>query len=262
MDAVTRIPILNGCFDPLTLSQTADRMLDMARTGTRGYVCTVNVAILMTMRSDCWLQGFVDRAALVVADGQPLIWVSSWLASRLPQRVTGIDLVEAVCDRAQKAGTGLYFLGARREVIDAAVAQLRSRYPDLKISGVDDGYFSNEEAPSRAEAIRQSGAEILVVGMGVPRQEHFLEEHLEETGVNVAIGVGGSFDVLAKLRTRAPLWVQKLGFEWLFRLAQEPGRLWYRYLSTNLQFLKLIGGELFLGSRRRIARQNQNKGSE
>lgn len=262
VDAVTRVPILNGSFDPLTLSQTVDRMMDMARSGARGYVCTVNVAILMMMRADPRLQTFIDGAALIVADGQPLIWVSSWLGKRLPERVTGIDLIETVCDRAQNTGVGVYFLGARREIINAAADQLKSRYPDLKVAGVDDGYFTDEEARGRAEAISRSGANILIVAMGVPRQEHFLEQHLDKTGVNVAMGVGGSFDVLAGLRSRAPHWIQKIGFEWLYRLAQEPGRLWRRYFSTNLQFLKLISGELLLGQQRRMTKHNRDEDSE
>jgi N-acetylglucosaminyldiphosphoundecaprenol N-acetyl-beta-D-mannosaminyltransferase len=100
-----------------------------------------------------------------------------------------------------------------------------------------DGYFSLDHAEDRVRAVRESQANILLVGMGVPRQEYFLDRYWADLGVNLAIGVGGSFDVIAGIRQRAPLWVQETGLEWLFRLIQEPGRLWQRYLTTNAQFI-------------------------
>ncbi len=250
MDVLKSIPILNSGFHPLTLEGTVDRLVAMICSGERGYVCTVNVAILMMMRSDARLQHFVDRASLVVADGQPLIWASRFLPARLPERVTGVDLIDSVCERAEREGVGVYLLGARREIVEEVASRLQSRYPNLSLSGIADGYFSKDEAKERACAVANSGAKILFVGMGVPQQEHFLEEQFDHLGVNVAIGVGGSFDVLAGLRSRAPKWIQTLGFEWLFRVAQEPRRLWKRYLVTNAQFLRLIFLELLFGSKR------------
>ncbi|WP_017651779.1 WecB/TagA/CpsF family glycosyltransferase [Fortiea contorta] len=232
-----RVQILNTGFDPLTLTQTVDWVIDLIKSGQRGYICTVNVAILMMMRSHPQLQNFVSKAALIVADGQPLIWTSKFLPSSLPERVTGIDLIDAIAQRAEQEGLGIYIMGATAQVISAAVAKMQSKYPQLKICGFDDGYFKENQAPQRAQAIAQSGAQILFVGMGVPRQETFLEKNWEKLGVNLAIGVGGSFDVYSGLRKRAPLWVQETGLEWLYRLIQEPQRLWKRYLLTNSQFM-------------------------
>jgi N-acetylglucosaminyldiphosphoundecaprenol N-acetyl-beta-D-mannosaminyltransferase len=193
----------------------------------------------MMMRADSRLQDFVDRAALVVADGQPLIWCASWFGQSLPERVTGVDLVDALCERAAREGRRVYLLGATGEIVAKVAQQLRQRYGDLHVECAD-GYFTQDEAPARADHIRTSGADILFVGMGVPRQEYFLEEQWDRLGVGTAIGVGGSFDVLAGMRARAPKWMQKTGMEWAFRLIQEPRRLFARYLVTNSQFVWLV----------------------
>jgi N-acetylglucosaminyldiphosphoundecaprenol N-acetyl-beta-D-mannosaminyltransferase len=234
-----RVQLLNGRFDPLTLPQTVDTIFGMLGEGRRGWLCTVNVAILMMMRADQRLQSFVDHAALVVADGQPLIWCSPWLGQRLPERVTGVDLVDAICERAENEDKGIYFLGATDSIITKVAQRQRKRFPNLRIQYAD-GYFTKDSAPLRAEQIRTSGADILFVGMGVPRQEHFIEEQWDHIGVAMAVGIGGSFDVLSGLRARAPIWVQKIGMEWLFRLIQEPRRLFKRYLVTNSQFVWLV----------------------
>jgi N-acetylglucosaminyldiphosphoundecaprenol N-acetyl-beta-D-mannosaminyltransferase len=236
------VRILNGSFDPVTLKGTTEWAHRFVRSGQRGYICTVNVAILMMMRSDPWLRRFIERASLVVADGEPLVWVSRLQGTPLPERVTGIDLVDELCALAVRQDFGVYFLGAEREVIEAVAARLAERHPGLTISGFADGYFDAEEAERRAAAIRESGAKILIVGMGVPRQERFIEDHWDELGVGLAIPVGGSFDVIAGAARRAPRWLQRIGMEWSFRLAQEPRRLWKRYLVTNTQFLSLLFG--------------------
>ena len=241
--AAPRVRILNGQFDALTLSDTVEAVFRLIQTGQRGWLCTVNVAILMMMRRDGRLRGFVDRASITVADGQPIVWGASWLGRPLPERVTGVDLVDALCERAAREGKRVYLLGGTADVVARAARRLRERSPGLLIDHAD-GYFGNDDAAARADRIRSARADILFVGMGVPRQEIFLEEQWDRLGVGMAIGVGGSFDVLAGVRARAPLWVQKMGMEWLFRLAQEPRRLVARYLVTNSQFLWLFARTL------------------
>jgi N-acetylglucosaminyldiphosphoundecaprenol N-acetyl-beta-D-mannosaminyltransferase len=241
---VARVRILNGAFDPIVIAEAVDAVGAMIRSGARGWVATVNVAVLMMMRSDQRLQTFVDRAALVVADGQPIVFASRWGAPSLPARVAGIDLLEALLTRAQSEQFGVYLLGAEPGVVEAVARRIGERWPDLRVCGTADGYFSTEEAAERARAVARSEAQILVVGMGVPRQEYFLEAHWHELGANVAIGVGGALEVLAGVRPRAPKTLQRLGLEWLFRLAHEPRRLWRRYLVTNSQFVFLLLREL------------------
>lgn len=231
------IPILNCEFGAVTLQDTVEWARDWIQSGQRGYICTVNVAILMMMRADSNLQRFVDGASLVVADGQPLVWASHLQRDALPERVTGVDLVDELCALAAKEGFGVYFLGARREVIETAAGRLKARHPGLVICGTADGYFDASEAPERARAVRESGAKLLFVGMGVPRQEEFLESQWDEIGIPLVIPVGGSFEALAGTVRRAPVFLQRAGMEWAFRLAQEPRRLWKRYLVTNTQFI-------------------------
>ena len=241
---MARVRFLNADFDPLTLSQTVDGVFRHIDVGPRGWLCTVNVSILMIMRSNLRLQSFVDRAALVVADGQPIVWCAPWFGQVLPQRVTGVDLVDAICERAARVGKSIYLLGATTEIVAKLAQRLRERHPTLNVDFAD-GYFTKDEASERADRIRAAGADILFVGMGVPRQEIFIEEQWDRLGVGMAVGVGGSFDVLAGLRARAPAWVQKLGMEWFYRLIQEPRRLLMRYLVTNSQFGWLVFSGLF-----------------
>ena len=231
------VQILDCDFAAVTVADAADWARDWILSGRRGYICTVNVAILMMMRSDPKLQGFVDRASLVVADGQPLVWASHLQRDHLPERVTGIELLDELCALAVKEGFGVYFLGARRPVVEEVAQRLSDRHPGLEVAGIADGYFEATEASQRAQAIHDSGAKVLIVGMGVPLQEEFIENHWDQLGVQLAIPVGGSFDVIAGTARRAPVFLQRIGMEWSFRLAQEPRRLWKRYLVTNTQFV-------------------------
>jgi N-acetylglucosaminyldiphosphoundecaprenol N-acetyl-beta-D-mannosaminyltransferase len=239
-----RIRIINGDFDRVTLEETVEKVFAHVRSARRGWLCTVNVATLMMMRADPWLQDFVDRASFVVADGQPLVWFAPAFGARLPARVAGIDLVDALSHRAAHEGLRVGLLGSERSVVEAAVARLSEHHPRLRITYFGDGFFTRDDAPSRAAAIRKAGVDILFVGMGTRRQEHFIDEQWERLAVSMAIGVGGSFDVLAGRFARAPELLQRTGLEWAFRLAQEPRRLWKRYLVTNSQFLYLLGRQL------------------
>ena len=234
------VRILNGRFDALSAHQVVDEVVRTIDAGQRGVICTVNVAILMMMRSNPRLQRFADTARWAVADGQPLVWSSHLGRPTLPERVTGADLIDLLCARAAREGIGVYFLGASDAIVRQVVDLLRKRHPALDVRGWADGYFGPNEASDRADAIARSGAQLLFVAMGVPRQEYFIEEQWGRLGANVAIGVGGSFDVVAGLRKRAPRLTQRLGLEWAYRLAQEPRRLFMRYLVTNSQFLGLI----------------------
>lgn len=242
-----RVRLLNTEFDRLTLAQTVDAVFNRLASGQRGWLCTVNVAILMMMRNSRLLQGFVERAAVVVADGQPLVWCSRFAGQAMPERVTGVDLLELLCERASRDGKRVYLLGAATAVVTAAAAELRARHPRLLIDYAD-GYFPDEEAAARADRIARSGADILFVAMGVPRQERFILEQWDRLGVGMAIGIGGSLDVIAGQRLRAPALLQQAGCEWLFRLAQEPRRLFRRYLVTNVQFLWVLSIALLRGA--------------
>ena len=234
-----RVSILNGAFDALTTTETVDRIFRAINAGERGWLCTVNVATLVMMRNNVELQCFVDGALFVVADGQPLVWCAPIFGGHLPERVAGIDLIDTLCARADIEGEAVYLLGATAPIVRRAVLGLRRRYPKLRVDGAD-GYFTESAADNRAKQIRESGAELLFVGMGSPLQEAFIKNHWNDLGVGIAIGVGGSLDVIAGERFRAPPWVRAIGLEWLVRAAQEPRRLMPRYLSAHPKFCLLI----------------------
>jgi N-acetylglucosaminyldiphosphoundecaprenol N-acetyl-beta-D-mannosaminyltransferase len=234
-----RVSILNGAFDALTTMETVDCIFRALNAGERGWLCTVNVTTLVMMRKSAELQSFVDRALFVVADGQPLVWCAPLFGGHLPERVAGIDLIGSLCARAEIEGKGVYLLGATAPIVRRAILGLRGRYPKLRVDGAD-GYFTESSAHNRVKQIRESGAELLFVAMGSPLQEAFINNHWDDLGVGIAIGVGGSLDVIAGKRFRAPPWMRAIGLEWLVRAAQEPRRLIPRYFSANSKFCLLV----------------------
>ncbi len=232
--------ILNSRFDALTLTEAvawADQWIISGRTGC---LCTVNVSILMMMARSPRLQRIVDESALVVADGMPIVWASRLLTAPLPERVPGIDLMQRLAAETTVPGLRIYLLGGTAEIVSAAARKMQADHPNCVICGFGDGYFSETEAPERVRQIRDSRAQVVLVGMGVPRQEFFIDDHGAGTGANLVIGVGGSFDVLAGRKRRAPRQMQALGLEWAYRMFQEPGRLGRRYAVTGLQFLAAL----------------------
>jgi len=243
-----RVRVLNGAFDAITLDQTVDAVFETLRAGRRGWLSTVNVHTLMAMRRNPDLQSYIDRSSIVVADGQPLVWCAPLFGGRLPERVTGIDLVDVLCARAAATGVGVFVLGSSERLLERALLALRRRHAGLRIAGLS-GHYPEGSSDTRVSAINASDAGILLVGMGTPRQERFIESHWDRLRVGVAIGVGGSFDVIAGARLRAPRWVGRMGLEWLVRLLQEPRRLFPRYLSANSEFCMLIMREVFVRSR-------------
>jgi len=235
----SRLQLFNAKFDALTQTQAIDAVFELLAKGHGGWLSTVNVSTLTRMREEPWLQSFVDRALMVVADGQPIVWCASLFGGRLPERVAGIDLLEGLCARAEAEEVGVYFLGGTSSVVRHAASEMRRRHPKLRIDA-SDGYFAANLARSRIGQIRSSRASLLFVGMGTPLQERFIEEYFAQSGTGIAIGVGGSFDVIAGLRLRAPRWTARLGLEWLVRLVQEPRRLFWRYLRSNSAFCLLL----------------------
>jgi N-acetylglucosaminyldiphosphoundecaprenol N-acetyl-beta-D-mannosaminyltransferase len=202
---------------------------------------SVNVAKLVSLNQDPTLRDAVAACRLITADGQGVVWAASLLGQPLPERVAGIDLMLRMLDRAALRGYRPFILGAREEVLEQAVGRICQRYPGLDLAGWRNGYFDDSEIPAICEQIRASGADMLFVAMSSPRKELFLDEHGADLGVPFAMGVGGAIDVTAGRTRRAPLLLQRLGLEWLYRLAQEPRRLAPRYFSTNLRFAGLLG---------------------
>jgi N-acetylglucosaminyldiphosphoundecaprenol N-acetyl-beta-D-mannosaminyltransferase len=211
------------------------------------YGAVVNAAKLVAANRDDALRSVLLNADLVTADGMSVVWASRVLGRALKERVAGIDLFVRMVERAAKKGLAVYFLGAREEAVRGTVELLAKRYPALRVAGYRDGYFDACDSRQVCEAIKQTSADLLFVALGSPRQETWIASNLALTGVRFALGVGGSFDHLGGLARRAPQWMQRSGLEWLHRLAQEPRRLWRRYLIGNAAFIWLVVRERLRG---------------
>lgn len=238
-----------GCkIDRLTLDASAERCRRAIESGGYLQQISINAAKVVAMRDDAALREIAARSGLVNADGVSIVWAARALGSPLPGRVTGIDLMDRLLALAEEGGHGVYLLGARVEVLEEAVRRLLERLPRLHIAGYRDGYFDAEEVESVKAEIRSSGAALVFVAMGSPRTERWLGAHGHDLGVGVAMGVGGSLDVMAGRSRRAPASVQRLGLEWLYRLLQEPRRLAHRNL-LSVTFVGLLARELVRGRR-------------
>lgn len=207
-------------------------LLERARSGRPALVLTPNPELIMQAQRDPELLAAARAADLALPDGVGVVWAARRLGLPVPGRVPGVEFMEALLEWAAAAGHGVYLLGARPEVIATAAERAARRFSGLRLAGFGDGYFgSRGEEPAAVRQVAASGARILFVGLGVPAQERFLYRHRGDFGdVRLAMGVGGSFDVLSGLTPRAPAAARRLGLEWLWRLARQPSR-WRRQLA-------------------------------
>lgn len=225
--------------DAVCMEQAVDRCREAMLTRKPLLIGVVNAAKIVNMRRDPQLQEAVLDCDMVLADGQSVVWASKLLRRPLPERVAGIDLFEQLLDMAHRESRSVYLLGAKPQVLAALVRQIVTRWPGLRIAGSQHGYYDEAQVEDVAAQISASGADMLFLGMASPRKEIFLKRFRHELGVPILHGVGGSFDVMAGLTKRAPRSWQRLGLEWAYRLLQEPGRMWKRYLVTNTAFVAL-----------------------
>lgn len=227
-----------------TMAQAVESCERAIADGRSMTVGVVNAAKVVNLRRDPALRAAVTSCDLLLADGQSVVWASRLLGLPLPERVAGIDLFTQLLLRADVARQRVYFLGGTQDVLDGVLDRVRREHPGIHIAGSQHGYFDVDDASEVAQDIRDSAADMLFVAMTSPRKEVFLDTWGQSLDVRVCHGVGGSFDVLAGKTRRAPERWQRLGLEWLYRVKQEPGRLWKRYLFTNLRFLGLTASEL------------------
>jgi N-acetylglucosaminyldiphosphoundecaprenol N-acetyl-beta-D-mannosaminyltransferase len=225
--------------DPLTIEETVEAVLQMIRCAAGHQHCCLNAAKIVELDRSPELAHAISACELVNIDGQAVVWASSLLGRRVPERVAGIDLFERLLEEAGRQDLGVYLLGAHDETVQAVRELSMRRFPGLRVVGARDGYWSAEQESGVVADVAASGAAMLFLAIPSPRKELFLERHGSALGVPFRMGVGGSFDVLAGKTRRAPRWMQRLGFEWLFRLLQEPRRLLRRYLVGNTAFVVL-----------------------
>ena len=240
-----RIDVLGCPVDALDMEQTVERCLDLVEQNARAQHIVLNAAKLAESHRNPRMRAIIESCRLVSADGQAIVWASRALGTPLPERVAGVDLMHELMAAAAERGLSVYVLGAHDEVLQAALANLKQRYPGLRVAGSRNGYFGDAEVDEVVAGIRAAAPDMLFVAMSSPRKEYFLSENMDALGVPFAMGVGGAIDVAAGLTRRAPRWMQRAGLEWFFRFAQEPRRMWRRYLDQNLFILRALIRELW-----------------
>ncbi len=247
----------------LTPGEQAPVLSELLRRAQRrqpGYVCLANVDMLSRARHRPALAATLDEAALVLTDGMPLVWaLRGLLGLRGVDRLSGPTLTLVLLAQAEVLGLPAYFYGGSEAELARLLAQVRQRFPALPIAGAESPPLLPEEPPEDAAAvarIRASGARMVFVGLGCPKQEFWMRRHAPRLDA-LCLGVGYAFPLLAGTQTRAPRWMQRSGLEWLYRLAQEPGRLWKRYLLGNSQFLGLCLAALPGALLRRLRRRRE-----
>ncbi len=225
------IEILGCRVDAADRAEALARIVELANGQPGSQVVTLGVEMVMAARSDAEFRAVINAAAFNVCDTIGLLLASRLRGGPLERRVTGVELVADLADRSARCGDiRLYFLGSRGDIAQRAAEALRRRYPGAVICGARDGFFPAETSATVARAIAASGANVVCVGLGSPRQEMWLAQFAALTGCGVGIGVGGSFDVFAGVVRRAPRLVQRVGLEWAYRLVREPRR-WRRQLA-------------------------------
>ena len=236
---MNRISIMGCPMDVATVSETVD-VIDHAISKNKfTQHVVVNVAKLVNMQNDLVLSNSIRECDIINIDGMGIVLGARFLGYNIPERVAGIDLFLKLISMSAKKNYPIYLLGSKDEVVKNTATKLRLLYPKINIAGYHHGYFwENEE--EIVKKIKVSGAKLLFVAITSPKKENFINRWKEKLGVTFVMGVGGTFDVISGKINRAPLWMQKYGLEWFFRIIQEPRRMWKRYLVTNTKFLIML----------------------
>jgi N-acetylglucosaminyldiphosphoundecaprenol N-acetyl-beta-D-mannosaminyltransferase len=233
--------------DALTMDETVEAARAMVRSGLPHHHVGVNAALLVESERNPELRRVIEECDLVSADGMSTVLAGRLFGQPLPERVAGVDLFQRLVEAAQRDGSSVYFLGATEEVVERVTVRFSERHPGLRIAGYRNGYWSDDREVVRA--VRAARPDYLFLAIPSPRKELWLSRHLQELGVPFAMGVGGSFDVIAGKVARAPRWVQNAGFEWAWRLGQEPRRMWRRYLFSNAAFVRSLARDYWRAER-------------
>ena len=224
MDEIT---LLGLRIDRISVAETLATIEDRIRYRQTTHVVTADASMVVLARQDAELLQIVNKAEMVTPDGSGILWASRLLGKPISERVSGVDLVAHLCrlSAMPEKGYRLYFLGAAPGVAQQAADNLSATYPGAKIVGTRNGFFSSDEEPAIVAGIAALKPDVVLVAFGIPKQEKFITRHKEAIGASVYIGIGGSFDVYSGLVSRAPVWMQNAGLEWIYRLWQNPKKI-------------------------------------
>lgn len=240
---MTRIKFMNTNIDNLTMAETLNEIDKLIQKKNCSYVVTPNVDHIVRLEKDEELQKVYKNASLILTDGKPLIWISKWYKTPIKEKISGSDLFPRVCQLAANKNYTMYLLGAAEGVADTAARNLMKKYPGLNIVGIYSppfGFEKNEQEMNKIKTqIQDVHPDILIVGLGCPKQEKFMYYHCKELGVPISFGLGASIDFEAGNIKRAPKWMSNHGLEWLYRFSKEPKRLFKRYFVDDLKIIQV-----------------------
>lgn len=247
---ISKINVISSPVTALVFEQQIEVMVEWAKERLSKVVCVANVHMLMEAHLDHKFKSILENADIVTPDGMPLVWMMRLLGAKAQDRVAGLDIFHSVCHKAAIEGVSIYLVGSTSEVLTEMKARLRKDFPNLKVSLAPLPFRPLTEAEDieLIQEINDSGAGFVMVALGCPKQEKWMAQHRGKLNA-VMIGLGGAFLVYAGLHKRAPKWIRDMGFEWLYRLLQEPKRLWKRYGKTIPPFLVLAVQQLMMRSR-------------
>ena len=234
-----RINFLNVPMDASTMEDTVSVIEDRIIEKKFTQHVVVNVAKLVNIQNDLVLAESIDACDIINIDGMGVVWGARFCGHEIPERVAGVDLFHSLLAMSAERGFSVFLLGAKQDVVEKTTQVVEELYKGLNVAGYHHGYFWNDEA-SVVKEIRESGAKLLFVAITSPKKENFINKWKDDLGVSFVMGVGGTFDVVSGKVQRAPVFIQKLGLEWFYRLCQEPRRLFKRYMVTNIKFLWMI----------------------
>lgn len=240
---MARIKFMNTNIDNLTMTETLNEIDKLIQEKKCSYVVTPNVDHIVRLEKDEELQKVYKNASLILTDGKPLIWISKWYKTPIKEKISGSDLFPRVCQLAANKNYTMYLLGAAEGVADTAARNLMKKYPGLNIVGTYSppfGFEKNEQEMNKIKTqIQDVHPDILIVGLGCPKQEKFMYYHCKELGVPISFGLGASIDFEAGNIKRAPRWMSNHGLEWLYRFSKEPKRLFKRYFVDDLKIIQV-----------------------
>ena len=240
--AVPRVHLGNLGIDTYTRAGLLSEILAHALHGTRTrQIVTANAQFYVLANKNIRFRGVVEESEYICADGMPLVWACDRLAHTKVPRIAGIDLIEDLCREGAAQGLRVFFMGGRPGTAQTTALILKAKYPGMVVAGVSCPKYgfelSQKTLVPALNEIREAKPHVLFLALGAPKQEFFIGQHIRPLGVPLAIGIGGSFELLAGDLHRAPQWMRESGLEWAFRLGQEPRRLWKRYLIGNIEFV-------------------------
>ncbi len=243
--SLPRVKIGHAMVNACAFDDAVKAIIGAAVTGDETeYVVTPNVQHIALLAKDKYFRRIYSDAAFVLPDGISLLLAARLLGERIPERIAGVDMFQALCRAAAREGLRVFLLGGRPGSAEKASTRLRSQCPGLIVSGIccpPLGFDENPREEADVEShIRAAHPHLLFVALGAPKQEYWIYEHSRQLNVPIAVGVGGSFEMVGGIIPRAPQWVQRSGFEWLYRLLREPRRLWKRYLVAMIEFAQVV----------------------